>query len=102
MVMLMTPIYCASLIFLLYASSNVMLIISGLLNGFYMLAQVTQGAITAELVPTIGNVQLFFASPLVGLGLNKLSETWYFPSRLDNQSITCYTCFTGYIIAPVL
>jgi MFS family permease len=39
------------LILLIIASNNIMLIFVGLLNGSIMLTGVTQGAITAELVP---------------------------------------------------
>jgi len=46
-----TPIYCLSLVLLIVANSSIIIIIAGLLNGFIMLASVTQGAITAELVP---------------------------------------------------
>jgi len=45
------PLYCTSILLLIYAQSVVMLIISGVLQGFYLLSAVTQGAITAELVP---------------------------------------------------
>lgn len=51
MILLMTPLYCASLLLIVYAWDVNMLIISGFLNGFYTLMAVTQGAITAELVP---------------------------------------------------
>jgi len=51
-VYLTLPVYCSSLLLLVYATDSVMLIVSGLLQGFLMLAAVTQGAITAELVPT--------------------------------------------------
>lgn len=50
-VMLLTPIYCVSLMLLLYAPNDAFLVLAGLLNGFIMLASVTQGAITVELVP---------------------------------------------------
>jgi MFS family permease len=50
-VMLLTPLYCLSLSLLLLAPNNAFLVIAGLLNGFIMLASVTQGAITVELVP---------------------------------------------------
>jgi MFS family permease len=50
-VMLLTPLYCVSLILLVYASNYLVLVLVGLLNGFIMLAEVTQGAITVELVP---------------------------------------------------
>jgi MFS family permease len=50
-IMLLTPVYCLSLILLLYAPNDLFLVLAGLLNGFYMLASVTQGAITVELVP---------------------------------------------------
>jgi len=45
------PLYCTSILLLIYAQNAVMLIISGVLQGFYLLSAVTQGAITAELVP---------------------------------------------------
>ncbi len=45
------PLYCTSILLLIYAQNAVMLIISGALQGFRVLSAVTQGAITAELVP---------------------------------------------------
>jgi len=50
-VMLLTPLYCVSLILLVYAPNDLVLVLAGLLNGFIMLAAVTQGAITVGLVP---------------------------------------------------
>jgi MFS family permease len=46
-----TPLYCASILLLIYAQNTIMLLLSGILQGFYLLSAVTQGAITAELVP---------------------------------------------------
>lgn len=46
-----TPLYCMSILMLIYAQDATMLLISGVLQGFYLLSAVTQGAITAELVP---------------------------------------------------
>jgi DHA1 family bicyclomycin/chloramphenicol resistance-like MFS transporter len=45
------PLYCTSILFLIYAQNTTMLLISGVLQGFYLLSAVTQGAITAELLP---------------------------------------------------
>jgi MFS family permease len=45
------PLYAASLLLLIYAQDVTMLLISAVLQGFYLLSAVTQGAITAELVP---------------------------------------------------
>jgi MFS family permease len=45
------PLYCTSILFLIYAQNTTMLLISGVLQGFYLLSSVTQGAITAELLP---------------------------------------------------
>jgi hypothetical protein len=44
-------IYCLSLPLLVYAVDSTMLLFSGVLQGFSVLAAVTRGAITAELVP---------------------------------------------------
>jgi MFS family permease len=49
---LTTPIYCLSLLLLVYAPDATTLLTSGVLQGFFMLSAVTQGAMTAELVPT--------------------------------------------------
>jgi len=49
---LTTPIYCLSLLLLVYAPDATTLLASGVLQGFFMLSAVTQGAMTAELVPT--------------------------------------------------
>jgi MFS family permease len=51
LVMLMTPLYSLSLFILIFANNQLALILTGFLNGFIMLSLVTQGAITAELVP---------------------------------------------------
>jgi len=45
------PLYCTSILLLIYAQNITMLLVSGILQGFYILSAVTQGAITAELVP---------------------------------------------------
>ena len=45
------PLYCTSILFLIYAQNTTMLLISGVLQGFYLLSGVTHGAITAELLP---------------------------------------------------
>jgi MFS family permease len=44
--------YCLSLLLLVYAVDSTMLLFSGLLQGFWVLAEVTRGSMTAELVPT--------------------------------------------------
>ena len=45
------PLYCTSILLLIYAQNTIMLLVSGVLQGFYLLSAVTQGAITPELVP---------------------------------------------------
>jgi MFS family permease len=45
------PLYCLSVLLLIYAQSTLTLMISGILQGFYLLSAVTQGAVTADLVP---------------------------------------------------
>jgi len=45
------PLYCTSVVLLIYAQNTMMLLVSGVLQGFYLLSAVTQGAMTAELVP---------------------------------------------------
>lgn len=45
------PLYCVSILLLIYAQDATALLFSGILQGFYLLSAVTQGAITAELVP---------------------------------------------------
>lgn len=47
-----TIIYCTSIILLIYAPNSTFIIASGILQGFWMLFGVTQGAMSAELVPT--------------------------------------------------
>ena len=47
-----TLVYCISLVLVIYAFNPAFLIFSGFLQGFRMLAGVTQGAMSAELVPT--------------------------------------------------
>lgn len=51
LVSLFTPVYSFSLLLLITASNDAIIVLASLLNGFIMLASVTQGAITAELVP---------------------------------------------------
>jgi len=45
-----SPIYWLSILLLIYAPDPNLLLVSGILQGFYMVTAVTQGAITAELV----------------------------------------------------
>jgi MFS family permease len=47
-----TPLYCLSLLLLIYASDPATLLLSGIFQGVFMLTAVTQGAMTAELVPS--------------------------------------------------
>jgi MFS family permease len=47
----LTPLYCLGLILLGYAPGRLILIIAGALNGFTMLAGVTESSMTVELVP---------------------------------------------------
>ena len=49
---IVTPFYSLSILLLIYATSSTILLISGFLQGFFMLGWVTQGAISQELVPT--------------------------------------------------
>ena len=51
MIALMTPVYSLSLVLLVFAPNDVVLVISGMLSGFLFLNMVTQGAIGLELVP---------------------------------------------------
>jgi MFS family permease len=71
------PLYCTSILFLISAQNTTMLLISGVLQGFYLLSAVTQGAITAELMPVAllgrwyGVLNLFrglasVAAPIIG------------------------------------
>lgn len=48
---LTTPLYCLSVVLLIYAPDATTLLVSGVLQGFFMLSGVTQGAMTAELMP---------------------------------------------------
>ena len=49
---IVTPLYSLSILLLIYATNSTILLISGFLQGFFMLGWVTQGAISQELVPT--------------------------------------------------
>jgi len=71
------PLYCTSVLLLIYAQNTIMLLVSGILQGFYLLSAVTQGAITPELVPVsllgrwYGVLNLFrglssITAPLIG------------------------------------
>ncbi|TRO49070.1 MFS transporter [Candidatus Bathyarchaeota archaeon] len=51
MVALLTPFYCLALVLLVVSPNDVVLILAGLLNGFFMLGAITQAAIGLELVP---------------------------------------------------
>ena len=47
-----TPLYCLSILLLIYARDPVTLLFSGIFQGVFMLTAVTQGAMTAEIVPS--------------------------------------------------
>ena len=49
---MVTPLYSLSVLLLIYATNSTILLISGFLQGFFMLGWVTQAAISQELVPT--------------------------------------------------
>jgi len=49
--LVLTPLYCLGLLILASAQNNVALLFAGVLNGFTMLAGVTESSITVELVP---------------------------------------------------
>ena len=49
---IVTPLYSLSILLLIYAPNSTILLISGFLQGFFILGGVTQGAISQELVPT--------------------------------------------------
>jgi MFS family permease len=49
---IVTPLYSISILLLIYAPNSTILLISGFLQGFFILGGVTQGAISQELVPT--------------------------------------------------
>ena len=51
LLMLMTPVYCLSMLLMVYAPNSLILILASLLSGFTMIISVTQGAINAEIVP---------------------------------------------------
>ncbi len=70
-------LYCLSLLLLVYAVDSMMLLLSGVLQGFLTLAAVTRVAMTAELVPTallgrtFGTLGLFtglimIVAPIIG------------------------------------
>lgn len=50
-IFLLTPIYIFSILILVFAPNSTFLFIASILQGVYMLGAVTQGAMTAELVP---------------------------------------------------
>jgi MFS family permease len=51
MVAILTPIYCMALVLLIVSPNDLVLILAGALNGFFMLGAITQAAIGLELVP---------------------------------------------------
>lgn len=51
MVAILTPFYCLALVLLVVAPNDLVLILAGALNGFFMLGAITQSAIGLELVP---------------------------------------------------
>lgn len=51
LIILMTPLYCLSLLLIVYAPNTLVLIVAGFLNGFLWISLVTQGSIMVELVP---------------------------------------------------
>lgn len=48
---LTTPLYCLSVVLLIYAPDATTLLVSGVLQGFFTLSGVTQATMTAELMP---------------------------------------------------
>jgi len=76
-ILVLTPVYCLGLFMLGTAHSDVALLAAGALNGFTMLAAVTESSITVELVPRellgswFGVLGFFmgltsFAAPIIG------------------------------------
>jgi len=51
LIALVTPLYCLSMLLLVYADGAPLLILAGLLSGFSFVSGVTAGAISVELVP---------------------------------------------------
>lgn len=51
LIAMVTPLYCLSMLLLVYADGAPLLVLAGLLNGFSFIAGVTAGAISVELVP---------------------------------------------------
>lgn len=51
LIAMVTPLYCASMLLLVYANSSPVLILSGLLSGFNFVSGVTAGAMSVELMP---------------------------------------------------
>jgi len=51
MVAILTPLYCLALVLLIVSPNDIVLIIAGALNGFFMLGAITHAAIGLELVP---------------------------------------------------
>jgi len=51
LISIVTPLYCLSMLLLVYADGAPLLILAGLLSGFSFVAGVTAGAISVELVP---------------------------------------------------
>jgi MFS family permease len=76
-ILVLTPVYCLGLFMLGTAHSDVALLAAGAVNGFTMLAAVTESSITVELVPRellgswFGVLGFFmgltsFAAPIIG------------------------------------
>ena len=76
-ILVLTPVYCLGLFMLGTAHSDIALLAAGALNGFTMLAAVTESSITVELVPRellgswFGVLGFFmgltsFAAPIIG------------------------------------
>jgi MFS family permease len=51
LIAMVTPLYCASMLLLVYSDSSPALILSGLLSGFNFVSGVTAGAMSVELMP---------------------------------------------------
>ena len=51
LIAMVTPLYCASMLLLVYANGSPALILSGLLSGFNFVSGVTAGAMSVELMP---------------------------------------------------
>jgi MFS family permease len=106
LIAMVTPLYCASMLLLVYAGGSPVLILSGLLSGFNFVSGVTAGAMSVELMPRellgswFGLNGLFrglvnMSSPILGgIIWNRLGPEYVFYFLAASQMLKLFILWT--------